>query len=763
MPGKHSAPEKPKSGKGKKIVAITLACALVLGGAGVGGYYYLHDRTGKDVDVFPVNMLGSSDSWYDRVNTGGQVRVDKMQAVYLTSTQTVTEVYVQEGQQVKVGDPLLAFDTTLDEVELTRKQIAIDQLDLDLQEAREQLEEINTYKVGSPGGGFSIPDTPAPTAEPQPTTIPLFQGGEGTLEDPYVYLWAEDMPLSDFTVEQLLLLAQPSPSPSPSQDPEASQEPEASEEPGPGGETAEVPAPGALTPVGAGQTWAVGGLISLARPGSGRMLLDSADPAEPPLPSDTPTPTSTEEPTATDTPSSTDTPEPEDTATPAPTPVPYGQMSGDEIMAMFTALKDDAPALKALYEGLTEAEKQTIVGKISAEQRQQLLDWFKAAGVESPALPDTPAQATQTPATQATEKPADATEAPKSTEEPEATSTPEPTPTPSAAPTGASYYMVFEIRANDSMQGDILRAFEIQFILSGKEWQQYWSFVVLDPMYQPQTNWVPEEPDFGGGSWFDSSQYYSASEIERMRRDAEARIRDLTLQLRMAEQELKSVQYELSNGEVLCTTDGVVKTVLDPDVALESNEAVVLVSGGGGYYVDAFMSEFDMQNLHVGDTVTVENYMAGEEVDGVITEISQYPDTDSDYIDYYTNSANGNTSKYPFTVAIDESANLREGYYVNVYFSATGAVQEEDGDGFYLENAFIRTEGSRSYVYAAGADGLLEKRYVTTGKSRYGYATEITGGLDIETDYIAFPYGRSVKAGAKAVFKEDPRSLWNGY
>ena len=38
-------------------------------------------------------------------------------------------------------------------------------------------------------------------------------------------------------------------------------------------------------------------------------------------------------------------------------------------------------------------------------------------------------------------------------------------------------------------------------------------------------------------------------------------------------------------------------------------------------------------------------------------------------------------------------------------------------NGIYLENPFIRTEQGKSFVYVRGEDGLLEKRFVTTGKS----------------------------------------------
>ena len=68
-------------------------------------------------------------------------------------------------------------------------------------------------------------------------------------------------------------------------------------------------------------------------------------------------------------------------------------------------------------------------------------------------------------------------------------------------------------------------------------------------------------------------------------------------------------------------------------------------------------------------------------------------------------------------------------------------------NGIYLENPFVRTENGQSYVFVRGQNGKLEKRFVTVGKSLWGSYTEIKSGLT-EDDYIAFPYGKTVKEGA---------------
>ncbi len=745
---RHAAPPRPKNRRARRAVAITLAVLLTLGAAGGGGYYYLQNRAGKPVDVYPAQQLGSSNSWYGRVQTGGQIRADRMQAVYLSSTQTVTEIYVQEGQQVQVGDPILAFDTTLDEVELTRKQIAIDQLNLDLEEAQDTLEEINTYRVGSPGGGSM--STPAPTAVPPAMDVPTFQGGAGTEEDPYVFLWADGLPLNDRTVEHLLTMAAPTPTPDPGAVPDGSPVPDSTSVPAEDPAIAEDVVPvsaGEPSPVGANQGLRLSRLLA-------PILRDAAtgDPA----PSDG---------TGGGVPGGTDPGSPGGSE--------FDALEPEAIMDRFRIMEANREDLAAYYNDvLSWTDKDVILSKLNDEQRIELWTILTNAGVDDP-FPTPVSNTPQPPAQQTLPEPSSepVPEAPSSSpataSEPTdapvtdvpVTEEPTPSPEPTVPPSGATYFMVFETRANNSLQGDILRCFEVAVILSQEDYDSFWSYIVMDPSYVPHIEQEPGTDD--DGYYFDSSIYHPAEEIERMRAETQREIAAKTIDLKMAQQDLKQVQYELSNGQVLATTAGVVKSVLDPDEALQNNEPVVKISGGGGYFITPSMSEFDMQRLHVGDTVTVDNYMSGETLEGTITEISQFPTTER-YPNYYADGTNNNVSKYPFTVAVSEDANLRDGYYANVYFSASSA-QEQDADAYYLENAFIRTEAGKNYVYAAGADGLLEKRYVTTGKSLYGNATEITGGLDPETDYIAFPYGRSVKAGAATVKQEDIMVLYNGY
>ena len=96
-------------------------------------------------------------------------------------------------------------------------------------------------------------------------------------------------------------------------------------------------------------------------------------------------------------------------------------------------------------------------------------------------------------------------------------------------------------------------------------------------------------------------------------------------------------------------------------------------------------------------------------------------------------------------ICVKEDAALQENEYVSIQYSPA-----EAGSGIYLELPFVIMENSKGYVYVQNAEGKLEKREVTTGRSLWGSYIEITSGLTME-DLIAFPYGKDVKEGADTV------------
>lgn len=247
--------------------------------------------------------------------------------------------------------------------------------------------------------------------------------------------------------------------------------------------------------------------------------------------------------------------------------------------------------------------------------------------------------------------------------------------------------------------------------------------------------------DFGSG--------LSAAEIAKMRVEQQKVIKDLEAKLKMTDAEYKIMQSELGDGNIYAETDGKVISVLTEDEAKLQQQPVLKVSGGGGFYVEGSVSELEKESLTIGQEVEINDWNTGGSYTGTITEIRNFPTGDNGWY----GSGNPNATQYPFVAFVDESADLRAGTYVSVQYSAAGG-----GSGIYLQKPFLRTEKGRSFVYVLGENGRLEERTVSTGKSLWGSYVEITDGLTRD-DQLAFPYGRNVRPGVKAV----PGDLSNLY
>ena len=90
---------KPK--KRVKALIITLCTVVVLAGAGFGGWYFLQNREQEPVNVYSFEYLGMTEYWGDSQESYGPVTTDRIQTVFVSDTQTVTEVLVQAGDTVK--------------------------------------------------------------------------------------------------------------------------------------------------------------------------------------------------------------------------------------------------------------------------------------------------------------------------------------------------------------------------------------------------------------------------------------------------------------------------------------------------------------------------------------------------------------------------------------------------------------------------------------------------------------------------------------
>ena len=311
---------------------------------------------------------------------------------------------------------------------------------------------------------------------------------------------------------------------------------------------------------------------------------------------------------------------------------------------------------------------------------------------------------------------------------------------PGVVPTGSQarpatcqpYYVIFKITRENRLKGDILGWIGLHVYSDG-------SFTFFDASMNedfsiPVEPTVPTEPEpeidyIGSG--------YTYTQIQAMKEEQLQKIKDLELKLKLADAELKIMQKELSDGNIYAEQDGKVISVLTEEEAKLNSQPIIKVTGGGGYYIDASISELERSGMKVGMEVTVSDWNTGMTYTGTVVSVGDMPSSSSSY----NGMNNPNASSYPFRVFVDESADLQAGNYVSIQYS-TG-----EQTGIYLEKAFLRTDNGRSYVYVLGENGLLEQRTVQVGRNLNGYYVEILDGLT-EDDMIAFPYGKNVKAGA---------------
>ena len=299
------------------------------------------------------------------------------------------------------------------------------------------------------------------------------------------------------------------------------------------------------------------------------------------------------------------------------------------------------------------------------------------------------------------------------------------------------FYVVFKVTSGNMSLGSrtTWQGLQITKRNDGSFSIRFFDAASLPDHMLPKDDSAQEKPqiDFGSG--------FTAAQIAEMRSQQEKTIKDLEFNIKMAETEYKIMLTEVSDGKVYAEVDGVITSVLTEEEAQENGAPLLKVSGGGGFFVEGTIGELSRDTVAVGSEVTVNDWRSGMSYTGIIQSIGDYPSSNG----YWSGMGNPTTTYYPFTVFVEESADFQSGSYVSITYSAGGTQS-----GIYLENPYLRTDGGRSYVYVMGADGKLEQRFVTTGKSLWGSYTEILDGITSE-DFLAFPYGTDVKPGAPAV------------
>ena len=601
----------------KKKIIITVTAVVLVVAIGLGVWFGVSRGRSEPVKVFAFNSVGMTEYWGDSQESYGPVSTDKIQTVFLSSTQTVTEMKVAQGDEVKKGDVLMTFDTTLSDLQLERKRLEVEKLKLDLETAQKKLKDIQNMKPMS----IVSPDDFDNSDEDS--------DDDGDLEKDYELSYDHAYDGSKPSKALICWLRVTT-----------------------GDEEVRI------TPT------VDDALLEEARQQAEKFQNENQpDPTEPSTePTTEPTTESTTEP-ATEPPTQPGTEPPTQPSTEPPT--------------------------QPSTEASTPSTEETSEGEGGEHS--------SASAAENP-----------------DEKP---------------------------TITVNSYYMVIKATEGNKRMGArvVWQGMYIRKVGSGFTFQFFDATGVPDHMAtdpDDPDNTDPTDPDMP-----DPGSGYTAAQLAQMRAEQEKTIKETKFKIKMAEADYKIMQTEMSDGNIYAEFDGKVVSVLTEEEAKTQNQPVLKVSGGGGFYIQGSVSELEKDKMQIGQEVTVNDWNTGMTYTGKIVSMGDFP-TNSDG---WNGSGNPNVSYYPFTVFVDETADLQAGMYVNIQYSSA-----ESENGIYLENPFIRTENGQSYVYVQGAGGKLEKRFVTTGKALWGSYTEIRSGLTVD-DLIAFPYGKNLKEGAPTV------------
>ena len=243
----------------------------------------------------------------------------------------------------------------------------------------------------------------------------------------------------------------------------------------------------------------------------------------------------------------------------------------------------------------------------------------------------------------------------------------------------------------------------------------------------------PDEPPY--------EESLTQAEIDALIREQTQYIRSAQISVKQAELDYKQAKAQVSDGTVYAAMDGVVSFVGDKSAPVVG-EPFITVQTGTGYQITSTLSEPQLGEVKVGDSIEIMLWSTGESCTAVITSISNFPTNNS----YSYGYVNPNSSFYSFTAELDYEGELRYGEGGEITFGAGAAT----GETFAIESSFVREEGGRSYVLKVGENDRIVKQYVEIGRSLSGgYYLEILSGLTME-DYIGFPYGKNAVEGAQA-------------
>lgn len=701
--------------KKKWIAAFIAAGVLLLGGVTV---YAVKTSSQSTVKVVSVGDMSGGGGWSDN-SLSGNITSDVSQNIYLADSQKVKKIYVKEGDTVKVGDDLLTYDMTLENLDLEMKKLEKQGIELNIEKAKREITKLKNTKPSSDNGnedpGFDIPEDPGeepedPSMEPE-EPAEAYQEltaeaepymGEGTVEEPYHFLCAADGAilgsfLNRMAEEQCFFVI------------------EIREGDISNGELLKI----------WGQKITEDDFQVADTDRFQVNLEKETDDSDGQLPEDLKAVAVLEKGASAYQGDGTEK-----------KPLTY-LVKKDGIVkgSFFLERKEDGKYFRIEVReengDLIKAwEQNGADGDFAADVKEDgeyLVDLSKKQSGETPGEPAEPTDPSEpTKPGENPEPPEPSNPEEKPTEpsvSPEITPGENPEPTPEA---GTPQETAEQENTVDGMSTKKSRA-SIRYLTVTSVMGSGSRKVISTDTVSDTTGSGDAGTSYGG----------TAAEIQQQIKDKEKEIRDYQLDIKETNLEIKDIQKKLNNQTIKSTLNGVVKTVGDPEKESNDGKPLIQVVSSEGLYVQGTVSESKMNKLKVGATLSGYSYDNGVSFTAEVREISPYP---SD------NGQDGaNASSYPFTAYIADASGLSNNSWAELTLLDEGDGQ---GQGIYLEKPFVRTENGQYYVMKDDGTGHLTKQIVQVGGIQYGSSYQITGGLSMD-DKITFPYGKDVREGAK--------------
>lgn len=701
--------------KKKWIAAFIAAGVLLLGGMTV---YAVKTSSQSTVKVVSVSDMSGGGGWSDN-SLSGNITSDVSQNIYLADSQKVKKIYVKEGDTVKVGDDLLTYDMTLENLDLEMKKLEKQGIELNIEKANREITKLKNTKPSSDNGnedpGLDIPEDPGeepedPSMEPE-EPAEAYQEltaeaepymGEGTVEEPYHFLCAADGAilgsfLNRMAEEQCFFVI------------------EIREGDVSNGELLKI----------WGQKITEDDFQVADTDRFQVNLEKETDDSDGQLPEDLKAVAVLEKGASAYQGDGTEK-----------KPLTY-LVKKDGIVkgSFFLERKEDGKYFRIEVReengDLIKAwEQNGADGDFAADVKEDgeyLVDLSKKQSGETPGEPAEPTDPSEpTKPGENPEPPEPSNPEEKPTEpsvSPEITPGENPEPTPEA---GTPQETAEQENTVDGMSTKKSRA-SIRYLTVTSVMGSGSRKVISTDTVSDTTGSGDAGTSYGG----------TAAEIQQQIKDKEKEIRDYQLDIKETNLEIKDIQKKLNNQTIKSTLNGVVKTVGDPEKESNDGKPLIQVVSSEGLYVQGTVSESKMNKLKVGATLSGYSYDNGVSFTAEVREISPYP---SD------NGQDGaNASSYPFTAYIADASGLSNNSWAELTLLDEGDGQ---GQGIYLEKPFVRTENGQYYVMKDDGTGHLTKQIVQVGGIQYGSSYQITGGLSMD-DKITFPYGKDVREGAK--------------